>query len=187
LEAFADAAPGSGVLASVDDPSLGPDNAQLTIVEFADFGCPYSKEESYVITALAKQYPTVKFIYRDFPLDDIHPGANLAAQAGECAHEQGAFWEYHDLLYRHSGEFTTTALIDYAEQLDLNTAQFTECLTSGAYRDEVLNDARDGVSAGVEGTPTLFFNGQKISGAIPYQTFVDLIEAFTKTDPEINQ
>ncbi len=178
LEALAAAAPGSGELATEDDPSIGPENALLTVVEFADFGCPYSKQESYAVTALAKQYPQVRFIYRDFPLTDLHPGADLAAEAAQCANEQGKFWDYHDILYRHNGEFLFDTLVDYAAQINLDADDFTECLESGRYTEEVAQDSADGVAAGVVGTPTFFFNGQKIDGAVPYDIFRDLIEAF---------
>jgi hypothetical protein len=104
LMALAKSAPGSGQLATTDDPSLGSPGAKLTIVEFADFGCPFSREESYVVRALAQKFPNdIQVIYRDYPLVDLHPGADLAAEAGECAQEQGKFWEYHDVLYRHTG------------------------------------------------------------------------------------
>lgn len=179
LLAVARSAPGSGVLATTDDPSVGPADARLTIVEFADFGCPYSQEENYVVGALVKQYPNdIRLIYRDFPLPDLHPGADLAAEAAQCAQEQGKFWSYHDLLYRNSGEFTEEILLDYANQVGLNQATFQTCLTSGKYQDEVAQDIADGVAAGVVGTPTFFLNGQKIEGAIPFATFKSLVDVF---------
>ncbi len=179
LVAIAKTAPGSGQLATTDDPSLGPADAKLTIVQFADFGCPYSAQESYVVTALAKQYPDdVRVIYRDFPLPDLHPGADLAAQAGGCANEQGKFWEYHDVLFRNSGIFTSAALIDYASQVGLNLTAFKSCLDNERYAHEVSEDLADGVASGVVGTPTFFMNGAKIDGAVPYAVFKDMIGAF---------
>lgn len=179
LVAIAEAAPGSGVLATSDDPSIGPTDAKLTIVEFADFGCPYSEQESYVVDAITRQYPNdVRVIYRDFPLTDLHPGADLAAEAGGCAHEQGEFWAYHDILFRNSGEFTEDLLIDYAGQADLDMNKFRTCLQSGKYADEVAQDQADGVAAGVTGTPTFYLNGEKIDGAIPFSTFQDIVKAF---------
>ena len=179
LLAIAQAAPGSGELATTDDPSRGPVDAKLTIVEFADFGCPFSQQESYIVTALAKQYPNdVRVIYRDFPLTDLHPGADLAAEAGGCANEQGKFWEYHDLLFRNSGEFTQDVLVDYAGQLGRSMNKFSTCLESGKYTDEVKQDLTDGVAAGVTGTPTFFLNGEKIDGAVPFNTFKEIVDAF---------
>ena len=179
LLTIAKAAPGSGVLATADDPARGPSDAKLTIVQFADFGCPFSEQESYVVTAIARQFPDdVRVIYRDFPLTDLHPGADLAAQAGGCAHEQGKFWDYHDLLFRNQGDFNEAVLIDYAGQLDLNIGQFRTCLQDGQYEAEVAQDLADGVAAGVTGTPTFFMNGERIDGAIPFSTFKDIVQAF---------
>lgn len=179
LLAVAKAASGSGELATADDPSLGNLGAPLTIVEFADFGCPYSEQESYVLDAVARKYPDqVRIIYRDFPLIDLHPGADIAAEAGECAQDQNKFWEYHDVLYRNSGEFTTESLIDYASQAGLSISTFRNCLESGKYTDEVAQDLADGVAAGVTGTPTFYFNGEKIEGAVPFSTFTEIVDAF---------
>lgn len=179
LQSLAKGAPGSGQLATSDDPALGPADAKLTIVEFADFGCPFSEQENYVVRALAQKYPDdVRIVYRDFPLIDLHPGADLAAEAGACANAQGKFWEYHDVLYRNSGNFSGEELLDYASQVGLNLNTFRTCLETGQYTNEVAQDLADGVAAGVTGTPTFFFNGEKIEGAIPFSTFTDIINAF---------
>jgi protein-disulfide isomerase len=179
LKALAGQAPGSGVLASSDDPTLGSQTAKVTVVEFADFGCPFSAEENYVVRALAKEFPdTVRFIYRDFPLDELHPGATLAAQAGECAAEQGKFWEFHDAIFARQSELTQDKLIGLAEGLDLNADTFKTCLTSGKYTNEVQTDLTDGVNASVIGTPTFFVNGVKVEGAVPYAIFKEVLQAF---------
>ncbi len=182
LDSLAAAAPGSGELATSDDPSLGDSKAKLTIVYFADFGCPYSEQVSHVVRAVAKQFPNdIRFIYRDFPLIELHPGADLAAVAGECADKQGKFWEMHDALYSENGDFTVETLTAAAEEVGLNSASFRNCLEDPEMASEVAADLADGVSAGVIGTPTFFFNGQKIEGAIPFSTFNDLIHAFLAT------
>jgi protein-disulfide isomerase len=179
LAALAAQAPGSGTLATEDDPSLGRKNAAVTVVEFADFGCPFSAEESYVVRALAKEFPdSVRFIYRDFPLDELHPGATLAAEAGNCAMDQQKFWEFHDALFTHQGEFTVEKLTATAEGLGMRADTFETCLTSGKYTHEVQNDLTDGVNAGVVGTPTFFVNGVKAEGAVPYAIFKELLQAF---------
>lgn len=182
LAAAARTAPGNGQLATADDPSLGNPGARLTVVEFADFGCPYSAQESYVVRAVAKEFPNdVRVIYRDFPLVDLHPGADLAAQAGECAQDQNKFWEMHDVLFSHSGDFTQDDLVADATEAGLNTRTFQACLQSGKYADEVAEDAAAGAAAGVVGTPTFFLNGQKIDGAIPFTVFNQLVQAFLST------
>lgn len=182
LEALAAGAPGSGELATEDDPSLGNDDAPITIVEFADFGCPYSAETSYVVRAIAKQYPdTVKLIYRDFPITELHPGADLAAKGGECAQDQKKFWEYHDAIYKESGEFTEEILLAAAEDAGLNLERFADCMMSGKYDEEIQTDLADGVQAGVRGTPTFFINGVKVEGSVPFSVFTEIIHAFLTT------
>ncbi len=179
LQALAAGAPGSGELATEDDPTLGKKTAPVTIVEFADFGCPYSAEESYVVRAIAKQYPEdVRFIYRDFPLPELHPGADIAAVGGECAREQGKFWEYHDTVFGHPTEFTPEILTGYADEAGLDVKKFSSCLSGGKYDEEVQQDLADGVAAGARGTPTFFINGVKIEGDIPFSVFTEIIHAF---------
>lgn len=179
---FAATAPGSGELATNDDPSLGKKDAKLQIVYFADFGCPYSEQVSHVVRAVAEQYPDdVEFIYRDFPLIELHPGADLAAVAGTCAEKQGKFWELHDILYASSSDFTADNLMAMADEAGLNTTSFRNCLEDPDMVSELAADLEDGVAAGVVGTPTFFFNGQKIEGAIPFSTFNDLVHAFLAT------
>ena len=160
-----------------DDPSLGSADATLTIVEFADFGCPYSRQESYLMRSIAYEYgDSIRYIYRDFPLTDLHPDAQLAAEAGECAQDQGKFWELHDKMYQNQSDLSREALIEFARSLGMDSNRFISCLDSGVHRDEVLEDYQDGLNAGVFGTPTFFFNGNKIDGAIP----ADVLRALVK-------
>ena len=162
---------------SDDDPTLGMEGAPVTIVEFADFGCPYSRESSLVIRELALEYPTyINFIYRDFPISEIHPIAQKAAEAGHCARDQGKFWEYHDKLYQNQVGLDEVSLFEFAKELNLNTRTFQTCLSSGKYRDEVLEDYEDGVEAGVRGTPTFFVNGNRIPGSVPKEVLSQIIE-----------
>lgn len=161
-------------LVTTDDPRLGNPLAPVTIVEFADFGCPFSRESSFIIRELAVQYPdTVQFIYRDFPLTELHPIAQKAAEAGECADDQGKFWEFHDKLYQNQNALSEEAFVEFAESLNMNVTQFESCVQSGRYADEVTEDYLAGVEAGVRGTPTFFINGNRIAGAIP----ADILEA----------
>lgn len=165
-------------VATGDDPSIGSSKAPITIVEFADFGCPFSKEASVVVRAVAKQFPNdVRIIYRDLPLDDLHPGASLAAEAGECAQEQNMFWEFHDTIYGGSVEFTQEGLLNAASSIGLNEETFTACLASRSFEDEVNSDLLDGAAAGVVGTPTFFFNGVKVEGSIPFSVFNEIVHA----------
>ena len=162
-----------------DDPVKGNDNAPVTIIEFSDFQCPFCQkwyaetlpllEETYIKNGL------VKLVYRDFPLN-IHPDAQKAAEAAECADDQGMYWEYHDKLFDNQRSLKITNLKSYAQQLGLNAAQFDDCLDSGKYTQEVLHDLEEGQTYGISGTPGFFVNGIKVSGAYPYEHFKQLIE-----------
>lgn len=173
--------PSVGVpVATTDDPSFGNIAAPLVVVEFADFGCPWSREESFVIRELAAKYAErVLYIYRDFPLDDLHPEARLAAEASQCAGELGNFWAYHDKLYQNQSQLGRDYLIRYAREVGLNETEFSTCIDSGRYRAEVQQDIDDGVAAGVRGTPTFFLNGRRVEGAIPRDTLEKIFKAVT--------
>ncbi len=163
-------------LVSTDDPSLGRTDAALTIVEFADFGCPYSREASLTMRELSLKYPEkIRYIYRDFPIADLHPIAQKAAEAGECAAEQGQFWQYHDKLFANQSDLSQQRLSEFASELGLNVSTFELCLNSGRKRGEVLEDYQTGLDAGVRGTPVFFLNGTKVEGAVPKDLFERVI------------
>ncbi len=176
-----------------DDPVKGNPDAAITIVEFSDFQCPFCKrfhqttlpliQENYIDTG------KVKFVYRDFPIESLHPnGAIPAAVASECADEQGMFWQYHDKIFQNqknwerlAAEGVVNELKAYAVQLGLVTNQFNDCLNSGKYLDEVNKDLRDGNSYGVTGTPAFFIGNEesgyiKITGAQPYSVFQNVLD-----------
>lgn len=161
-----------------DDPYFGPDNAKVVIVEFSDYTCPYcAKFANEVEPKIRQNYgDKVKFVFRDFP---VHGDmAYKAAEAADCAGEQGKYWEYHQLLYQNQRKWisNTTLLYTYAEQLGLNVTAFKACLNSDRYREEVRKDQQDGVKYGVTGTPTFFINGKKYVGYMPYEQFAKLID-----------
>lgn len=163
---------------SEDDPSLGSRDAKVVIVEFADFQCPYSQEVSVMMRSLASRYPKdVLYVYRDFPLSDIHPLASMAAEASECAHIQGKFWEYHDKVYQNQSDLTQESFGVFARELNLNTEAFESCLSSGRYISEVQEDYEAGTQAGVRGTPTFFINGNRVAGAIPAEIMEAIVES----------
>lgn len=162
-----------------DDPVFGPDDAAITIVEFSDFRCPYcARFSAQTLDPLFDLYEgQIRLVYRDFPV----VGGEQAAMASECAHDQDAFWEYHDLLFENQSALTgTETLVDLARQLDIDLEAFQSCLEDQTYSDEVAADFQDGVSYGVRGTPAFFVNGRMISGAQPlaaFQTVIDEILA----------
>lgn len=160
------------------DPSIGPADAPITIIEFSDFQCPYcQKWHEEVWKKLQAEYPTqIRLVYRDFPLYSIHPQAGPAANAAECANEQNKYWEYHDLLFSGGqtlGESTFTA---YASQVNLDLNAFQTCMTENRYESEVRADFDYASGIGIQSTPTFFLNGVALIGAQPYEVFKELID-----------
>jgi protein-disulfide isomerase len=164
--------------ASNDDPSWGPDDASVVIVEFTDFQCPFcARHSQQTLPSIKEAYgEKVRYILRDFPITGIHQFAQKAAEAGQCAHEQGLFWEYHDLLFANQEALTVDDLKRYAEQVGADTGEFNDCLDSGKNQREVLQDLQDGQSAGVSGTPGFLVNGVLVSGAQPFEAFQQVID-----------
>jgi protein-disulfide isomerase len=115
----------------------------------------------------------IRFVYRDFPLTSLHQYAEKAAEASECADDQGKFWEYHDLLFANQSALDVDSLKSYAAQLGLDTAKFNDCLDSGKQTAEVQKDAQDAKSYGATGTPAFFINGVLVSGALPFEDYTD--------------
>ena len=161
-----------------DDPILGAEDAPITIVEFSDYECPYCRQwHSEVYSQLIDTYgDQIRFVYRDFPLESIHSNANSAAQAANCANEQGVFWEYHDKLFSMEQGLGNEAYLEYASQLELDEAAFQECIGSGRYQDEVQSDFEFAANLGVRSTPTFFINGIAVVGAQPFEIFQQVIE-----------
>ena len=118
----------------------------------------------------------IKLIYRDLPLEHIHPQARPAAEAARCAGDQSKFWEYHDVLFKESPKLSPDNLKKYATQVGLNTAEFETCLSSGAHKAAVQKDLNEGKKLGITGTPAFFINGRPLSGAQPLEAFVRVIE-----------
>ena len=174
-------------MATADDPSLGPESAPVVIVEFSDFQCPFCLKSFPIIRTLTAKYPDqVRFIYRDFPLEDIHPWAKLAAQAGYCAQKQDRFWPLHDKIFQNQNKLSQEPdksrelITNLADQAGVNRAQFLQCLDSAEAVKEVEQDQRDGLAVGVSGTPTWFINGYRVAGVIPEEIFRKIIEGLIK-------
>ncbi len=164
-------------ITSTDDPYAGAVDAQVVVVEFADFQCPFCFQAFPVVSEIKSHYgDRIKFIYRDFPISDVHPDAEPAAEAGECAHEQGKFWEMHDKLFINQSDLSTTALKRYAMEIGLNQNRFDRCLDSNSYAAEIQEDFNDGLLSGVDGTPTFFINGREFQGTVVFQDFERIID-----------
>jgi protein-disulfide isomerase len=163
-----------------DDPWAGSRDAKVIIVEFSDFQCPFCSRALPTVRQIKETYGnSVLFVYRDFPLSSIHPQAEKAAEAAQCAYEQDKFWEYHDLLFERQSEWANVGVSkfkEYAADLGLDTDQFDGCLNSGKYANEVTSDLEAGQYLGVTGTPTFFINGKTIVGAQPFSVFQGIID-----------
>lgn len=156
------------------DPARARGNvhAPVMIVEFADFECPYCRAaEATVKTVLASHPNEVAFAFRDFPLTQLHPQAESAAEAARCAGEQGQFWAYHDYLYASPANLAMPAMLKEAESLKLDEKQFQTCLLSDKYSSQIQRDFQDGVNAGGTGTPAFFINGAYLDGNEPQALF----------------
>ncbi|MDP3697991.1 MAG: thioredoxin domain-containing protein [Nanoarchaeota archaeon] len=166
--------------AAEEEKVKGDKDAPVTIVEWSDFECPFcarfyeqtlpSIEEEYIKTG------KVKFVYAHFPLG-FHANAQKAAEAAECAGEQGKYWEMHDLLFAQGVQGGAAGFKQYAKNLGLNTAKFDACLDSGAMAAEVQKDMADGAAVGIQGTPGFLINGKLVSGAQPFAVFKQVIDA----------
>ena len=170
-------------LETSDDPTLGPTQSNVVVVAFIDFECTYCKEMYQSFRELTTEYGSkVKFIFRNFPLTEIHDHAEAAAEAARCAYQQGndKFWAYHDKLFQNQDDLSDTALLTYGEEIGLDQATFKECVKSKATASAVEADLEDGVAEGVTGTPTFFFNGKKVQGVISKEKFAKALDLLLK-------
>ena len=160
-----------------DDHIRGDKNAKITLLEYSDFECPFCSRHKPTMDQLLTQYDgDVRLVYRHFPLNSIHPNAQKAAEASECASEQGKFWEMHDILFANQTALGVTNLKAYAGQLSLNQSKFDDCLDSGKYAGLVNDQAAEAQAAGITGTPGTFVNDQLVKGAFPITTFQQIID-----------
>ena len=160
-----------------EDPAKGPAAAPITIVEFSDFQCPYCARVNPTIKQVEEKYgDKVRLVFRDFPLVQIHRDAAKAAEAGECAHEQGKFWEMHDKLFANQSKLQVEAMKQTATEIGLDAEKFNQCMDSSKYAAEVQKDVDEGSRYGVTGTPAFFINGRMLSGAQPLEAFTEMID-----------
>lgn len=172
-------------------PILGNKDAKATLVLFSDFQCPFCEQifkdslpqikKDYIDTGKAK------LAFRHYPLVSIHPNAQKAAEASECANEQGKFWDYHDQLFLNQADWqglssdeALNKFVEYANNIGIDGESLRECVSSGKMEENVKKDIEDGTKAGVDGTPATFVNGMLISGAVPYEQIKAQIETALK-------
>lgn len=176
-----------------DDPIIGNADAPITIIEFSDFQCPFcARFHTQTLPLILEEYikeGKVKLVFRDFPIQSIHPNALPASIAAECANEQSKFKEMHDVLFENQNEWNKQDTVDaltlfsqYAAEMKLDQEIFDACLTSGKYIEEIRNDLDDGRNYGVSGTPGFFVGNDHIGyvelkGAQPFESFKKIIDA----------
>ncbi len=154
----------------------GQPNAPIEMIEFSDFQCPFcQRAHATVEQVLATYGDRIRFVYRHYPVQG-HAAAKPAAEASECAKEQGKFWPFHDRLFANTSKLSDADLKAHAAAVGVDTATFNACVDSHKYRSVVEADARDGDAVGVNGTPAFYINGRMISGAQPFEVFKKLID-----------
>jgi protein-disulfide isomerase len=164
-------------IAAPGAPSFGPENAKVTIVEFSDFQCPFCTRAASVVHQIREKYgDKVRFVFRQFPLP-MHGDAHLAAQAALAAHQQGKFWEFHDLLFANQRALTRPSLVDYAKQAKLDVPRLEKALDDQSLKAAVDADVKLGEEVDVSGTPTVFINGKRVPNPTEFAPVAQLIDA----------
>ncbi len=160
------------------DHVRGPDRAPVTVVEYGDFECPHCKKAVGAVNLLLARFgEQVRFAFRPFPLEGVHPHALLAAEAAECAASQGKFWEMHDLLFEKQAHLELRQLFDYARTLGLDMARFTAEMNDEIYLQRVREHQRSGDASGVRGTPTFFVNGNLVDVSYGLHALREVVDA----------
>ncbi len=165
---------------TLGSPVTGPADARITLVEFSDFQCPYCSKAVEKINAILKAYPNdVKLIFKQYPLDS-HPQAQISAQAALAAHQQGKFWPMHDVMFANRPSLSRRSILGWAGGMALDMKRFEADLDSDPVKKAVTRDIADGDKAGVEGTPTVFINGQRYNGELALDAVRPVIDAELK-------
>jgi protein-disulfide isomerase len=160
-----------------DDHIQGNATAECSLVEYGDYECPYCGEAYPIVKRLQKHFgKRLSFVFRNFPLAQIHPWAEPAAEVAEFAGAHGKFWEMHDLLYENQERLGEALFLNLAEKLDLSTSQLQTAIANQTYRARVRADFSSGARSGVNGTPTFFVNGLRHNGPFDFDSLSEAIE-----------
>jgi protein-disulfide isomerase len=158
---------------NLTDPVKGPSSAQIKLVAFSDFQCPYCRDWADIVKQLSDKYGSlIQIIWKDFPNASAHPEARNAAIAARCAQQQFKFWEYHDALYAHQESLGSALYVDIAKELGLNEASFTECVEKELTAGLVDGNSLEAVQFGVSATPTIFI-GRYVMNEVPSYGRID--------------
>ncbi|MBW2987031.1 DsbA family protein [Candidatus Woesearchaeota archaeon] len=168
-----------------DDPGIGPEDAPVTIIEFGCYSCPYTRDAQPVVNEILEQYEgKIRYVFRDFPIEQLHGSASVHSEAANCALEQGQdkFWEMHEKIFDEQeacgggNVHPDDHIVDAAQRIGLNMLLFHQCMNSHKYMEEIEKDFDEGIKAGVSGTPTFFINGRTIIGPKPIKAFQKIID-----------
>ena len=159
------------------DHIQGPRTASVNLVEYGDYECPYTGQAYPIVKEIQKRLgDKLLFVFRNFPLREIHPHAEHAAEAAEAAATQGKFWEMHDYLFEHQRALDDNHLLKYAETLGINTDIFRREMSGHIYTSLIDKSLGEGIASGVEGTPTFFINGVRHNGSWDLETLLAAIK-----------
>jgi protein-disulfide isomerase len=162
---------------STDDHVRGPADAPVTIVEYGDYECPYCRGGFRDVHRLIDQHPTlIRFVFRNFPIPQLHPHAEEAAEAAEAAAGQGKFWEMYELLLQPYSHLDTDSLVTYAEIVGLDIARFRREVADRIYAGRIERDIAEGLRNGVNATPKFYVNGERVDGKVPLENLAENVQ-----------
>jgi len=171
-----------GVPVSERDHSQGPATAAVTLVQYGDYECPYTRQSTTIVRAIQQQLgDQLRFIFRNFPLTEIHPHALHAAFAAEAAAAQGKFWQMHDYIFHHQHTLEDSDLEQFAEAVGMDMQQFARDMAERPYISRIEEDLQSGIRSGVRGTPTFFINGVLYRGSWEHDALLDALQAASRT------
>ncbi len=163
---------------TADDHVRGPADAPVTVLEYGDYECPYCRGGARDVHRMLDLYPgLIRFAFRNFPIPQLHPHAEQAAEAAEAAEAQGRFWDMYELLLRPSSQLDLESLLSYARDLGLDIDRFRKEVTDSSYASKIEHDVREGVRNGVNATPKFYVDGERIDGKFPLEGLEDAIRA----------
>jgi len=161
-----------------EDHLEGNKEATLELVEYGDYECPHCGHAHPILKKIVKEFgPRLKFVFRNFPLSEMHPHAVSAAVAAEAAARQGKFWEMHDIIFEHQHHLEPGDLHMYAKKIGLDLQQFMNDIQDNAIIDHINDDIESGLRSGVNGTPSFYINGKKYEGDWEFEPFAEYLEA----------
>jgi len=160
-----------------DDHAQGPADAPVTLLEYGDYECPHCGHAYPIVKALQRKFGNqLRFVFRNFPLREIHPNAEVAAETAEFAATRGKFWDMHDLIFENQNSLSEQMLEELAHGLTLDRQALRDALRSGTFAERVQGDFSSGVRNGVNGTPTFFINSQRHDGDFELETLLQAIQ-----------